>query len=364
MFNRLFPDAPTLRQLPRVLFNVAVFGALVGPPFSLVMAWIVSAPFGRMMQKPVQWLLFSAAIGVAFGLAFYLTCGLPLGYVRRRLVGAPAWYARLVTGLAGLAGGMLGCLVSLGAVRLMFGSGLKLIIPLSQIAVVDGIIAMVIALALNAWARLRAEKELAAARAQSKVLQAQINPHFFFNTLNTISALITVDPDAAQRTIGVLADMSRYAFASAQSDVVPLARELDFARSYLEIEQARFGSRLRFTLPEPSNAGDISLPALTLQPLIENAVRHGIARRIEGGLVSVRLDRNGTRYSLAVENETDSPADLSEGAFFRPGHALANIRDRLRIAYNGQASIAVHAPRPCAVAVTIDAPLAPCQPAA
>ena len=159
-----------------------------------------------------------------------------------------------------------------------------MVMPRSQIVVIDGMIAMAVALALNAWARLQAVRELTAARAQAKALQAQINPHFFFNSLNTISALIPVDPEAAQWTVGLLSDMSRYAFSTAQAEAVPLAREIDFARCYLEIEKARFGDRLRFELPDATAASDICVPALTLQPLVENAVRHGIARRVEGGL--------------------------------------------------------------------------------
>src|SRR5262249_2990968 len=85
--------------------------------------------------------------------------------------------------------------------------------------------------------RANARKAAAEARAQLKALTAQINPHFFFNTLNTIYALIAVDPPAAQRTVGLLADMSRYAFTTAQSDLIPLAQELEFATAYLNIEK-------------------------------------------------------------------------------------------------------------------------------
>jgi len=364
MAYRFFAEAPTLSELPRALLKAAVFGGLVGPPFSLFLGWLLRAPWDRVFARPLYWLSGTAVVGVIFSLAFYLSCGLPLGYVRRRLLAAPAWYTRLITSLTGLGGGMLGCLIAFGSVRLVFGGGIKMLIPLSQIVVIDGMIAMVIALALNAWARLQAEKELTAARAQARALQAQINPHFFFNSLNTISALIPVDPEAAQRTLGLLSDMSRYAFSTAQAETVPLAREIDFARCYLEIEKARFRDRLRFELPAATAAGDISVPSLTLQPLVENAVRHGIARRVKGGSVLVRLNRNGTYYSLTVENETDADAEISEMTFFREGHALANVRDRLRLAYNDRASIKIEVCRRNIVAVTIHAPIRPCLPAA
>ncbi|MEJ7605473.1 MAG: histidine kinase [Bryobacteraceae bacterium] len=364
MLNRFFPEAPGLRQLPRALLNAAVFGALVGPPFSLFLAWLMRAPWERVFARPLYWLLGTTGVGVIFSLAFYVSCGLPLGYVRRRLIAAPACYARLITSLTGLGGGMLGCIIAFAAMRWVFGSGIRMAIPLLQIVVIDGIIAMAVGLALNAWARLQAEKELTVARAHTKALQAQINPHFFFNSLNTISALIATDPDEAQRTVGLLSNMSRYAFSTAQAEAVPLAREIEFARCYLEIEKARFRDRLHFELPDATAAGDISVPSLTLQPLAENSVRHGIAHRVEGGSVMVRLNRNETHYSLVVENEVDCDAEVSEVTFFREGHALANVRNRLRLAYKGQASIEVRACAPNIVVVTIHAPIRPCLPAA
>ena len=125
--------------------------------------------------------------------------------------------------------------------------------------------------------RAKAQKAAAEALSQVKALQAQINPHFFFNTLNTIYALIAVDPKAAQRTVGLLADMSRHAFATAQSDLIPLTQELDFANAYLEIEKVRFGGRLQCEMPDTSRLEGIRVPALVVQPLIENAIRHGIS---------------------------------------------------------------------------------------
>src|SRR5262249_31494514 len=157
--------------------------------------------------------------------------------------------------------------------------------------------------------------------------QAQINPHFFFNTLNTIYALIPVDPTAAQRTLGLLADMSRHAFATARSDLIPLTQELDFASAYLEIEKIRIGSRLQCEMPDAARIEAIRVPALSVQPLVENAIRHGIARRLAGGRVSVEVNRTETQFSLTVKNECEASSDLSESAFFRKGHALENIRE-------------------------------------
>src|SRR5262249_493529 len=136
-------------------------------------------------------------------------------------------------------------------------------------------------------------------------------------------------------------DMSRYVFAGIQTELVPLARELEFAKDYLEIEKVRFGRRLQAELPDATCAEGLTIPALTLQPLIENAVSHGIARIVSGGVIFVRLHRNGSRFSLTVENEVEDSARPTEHDFFRPGHAVHNIRQRLHLAYGGNASIQV-----------------------
>jgi two-component system sensor histidine kinase AlgZ len=167
--------------------------------------------------------------------------------------------------------------------------------------------------------------------------------------------LIPLDPAGAQQTIGYLADMSRYAFASAELETVPLAQEIEFARAYLEIERARFGNRLRFELPGVAEMEGLRLPPLSIQPLVENAIRHGVVRRLDGGAVSIRVQRNGTRFSVSVDNETAEGTNIAEATFFQTSHALMNIRDRLRLIYNETASIEVSAPRPRTVSVTIRA---------
>jgi two-component system sensor histidine kinase AlgZ len=171
---------------------------------------------------------------------------------------------------------------------------------LSHMAILDGFVVMGIITVASVWRQRASEKALTAARAQSRVLQAQINPHFFFNTLNTISSLIPVDPHAAQQTVGRLADMSRYAFSGTERQKVALAEEIEFVRAYLEIEHARFGDRLRFELPCSAQMEGLELPPLIIQPLVENAVRHGIARRADGGAVSVHVHRDGPHFVVVV----------------------------------------------------------------
>lgn len=230
----------------------------------------------------------------------------------------------------------------------------------------DGIIAVVISLVISAFTRMQAERELrertlseAAAKAQTFALQAQINPHFFFNTLNTISALIPIDPRAAQATVGQLADMFRYTLSCSRMELAPLDDELTFARNYLLLERARFGDRLRVELPDKAEAG-VKLPGLTLQPLVENAVRHGIAKRMEGGTIRVEVERRNGECSLSVTNQfdaSDGTPDLKAATVFRPGHALANIRERLQLVFGDRAELSIAVNAPESVTVTVRVPV-------
>jgi LytS/YehU family sensor histidine kinase len=151
--------------------------------------------------------------------------------------------------------------------------------------------------------------------------------------------------------------MSRHAFATSQSDLIPLAQELDFVNAYLEIEKMRFGGRLQCDMPDASKAEGIRVPPLVVQPLIENAIRHGISRRIEGGKLSLEIDRSDACFSLTVKNECEALANRSPSSFFREGHALENIRERLRLHYRDKAFLTISFPNLDAVAVKITGPV-------
>jgi LytS/YehU family sensor histidine kinase len=209
---------------------------------------------------------------------------------------------------------------------------------------VEAVIGAVLAVIVGSFYKLKGqveaaqtelrEKEFATARAQAMALQAQINPHFFFNTLNSISALIDRDPKAAQRMIGLLAGMFRYTFGSSALQSVPLEEELGFVRDYLSIEQARFSSRLQVDLPSQTPAG-IRVPGLVLQPLVENAVRHGISQLLDGGTVGVYMGSEGGEVRIAVRNTADQSSMPDPASIFKAGHALENVRNRLRL-FTGQ----------------------------
>jgi hypothetical protein len=355
--KRLLPPRTTtleIREIPSAILRAALWGAIFGPPIAVFLAWLFQAEVNSADRDWIASLPQQAFVGMIYAVVFYGLCAVPTGYVRRTVQSVPPRVAALFVNLTGVAGAVLAFGLTAALVPRTAGGRQEL-----RVMIVMSLLAVGIAVAVSAWDRGQVEKALAHARARSHVLQAQINPHFFFNTLNTVSALIPINPPEAQRTLGLLADMSRYAFAGAEAHLVPLARELEFATSYLEIERVRFGARLRTELPDAASVEGLSLPALTLQPLIENAVRHGIARRVEGGAISVQVQRTERAFSVIVQNDGDSVGGLSSSAFFQPGHALANIRERLRLVYNGDAgaSVDVSFPRAGRVAVVIHAPV-------
>ncbi|HKU90787.1 MAG TPA: histidine kinase [Steroidobacteraceae bacterium] len=164
--------------------------------------------------------------------------------------------------------------------------------------------------------------------AELKALRTQVDPHFLFNTLNTIADLIGSNPGAAERMTERLAECFRYALAKHSRDLSTLDEELDFARHYLEIEQVRFGDRLRVQLSRGDAAGSEAVPSLLLQPLLENAIRHGLAPVREGGCVTVQARRDGERLHLSIEDDgVGLRSDL------RAGVGLRNVQERLRTLY-------------------------------
>ena len=156
-----------------------------------------------------------------------------------------------------------------------------------------------------------------------EALQARIRPHFLFNTLNTGAALVHARPDEAERVLLDLADLFRSALRGPQR--IPLREELDLTRRYLEIEQLRFGERLRLQWDVPDDLPEVLAPSLSIQPLAENAIRHGIERRPSGGALDIEVRQLASSVQVTVRN------DLPEAGTPTRGHAvgLASARERV-----------------------------------
>lgn len=182
-----------------------------------------------------------------------------------------------------------------------------------------------------------------AARAELQALQARINPHFFFNALNTAAALVQDDPQAAEQLLERFSELFRYAFRRGGEECVPLEDELAFIADYLAIEKARFGSRLQYTVAPAPGVKDEPIPPLVLQPLVENAVVHGRDPETGACEVTVRAwrERDG-RVVLEVRDQGPGPGSAPAR---QKGHALENIATRLA-ARGGRLEIAAAADGP------------------
>jgi signal transduction histidine kinase len=193
------------------------------------------------------------------------------------------------------------------------------------------------------------EARLLAQQAQLAAIRAQINPHFLFNALHSVGALVASDPALAERGLERLGDLLRYALRS--DDQVTLRSELAFTRDYLALEQLRLGDRLHVSEQIDDAAQAVLVPPLILQPLVENAIRHGIAGRAEGGSISLAARVDGGRCRLTVADDGQGP-----GGPGSDGIGYTTIRRRLSALYGDLASFAIER-RDEGFAVSIELPL-------
>lgn len=187
--------------------------------------------------------------------------------------------------------------------------------------------------------RLRARSQLpAATTARLAELQSRIRPHFLFNTLNTAIALVRIDPGRAEQVLEDLSELFRVALIESGHKVT-LAEEIELARRYLDIEQIRFGARLQVSWDLDEGAGTARVPPLVLQPLVENAVRHGVEPAPEGGWVRIRTR---CRRGQALVSVTNSVPPVPQPGQSRAGHgmALRNVKERLRLMHDVTADFA------------------------
>jgi two-component system sensor histidine kinase AlgZ len=182
------------------------------------------------------------------------------------------------------------------------------------------------------------QAELLSREAQLKALKAQVNPHFLFNSLNSISALTTMDPARAREMCVKLSDFLRNSLRLGERTSIPLSEELALARTYLEVEQVRFGDRLRVHQDFDRECGNCDVPPLLLQPLVENSIKHGIATLVEGGEIGITGRRSKEIMRVTVEN----PYDPEAPATGKSGFGLINVRNRLEARWGTAAKLEVN----------------------
>jgi LytS/YehU family sensor histidine kinase len=177
-----------------------------------------------------------------------------------------------------------------------------------------------------------AHLETRLAQARLKTLEAELHPHFLFNTLHAISTLVHTQPESADRMISRLSDLLRITFSRSDAACVTLHEELEFLQKYLEIEQTRFQDRLTVDYAVDPDTFDAEVPRLILQPLVENAIKHGVAPQLGPGIIAIGSRRDGDRLYLTVR---DNGVGLTGGtrARLHGGVGLSNTRDRLECLY-------------------------------
>jgi two-component system LytT family sensor kinase len=193
-----------------------------------------------------------------------------------------------------------------------------------------------------------------ATSAELQALRAQVNPHFLFNALSTIADLVVVDPRKAERAIEMLAETFRYVLMNHDRHMVSVSEELDFIRQYLAIEQVRFGARLTVHIEVDPVVRRRSIPALILQPLVENAIKHGLAPKIGPGLLTIEVRETDGCLRLSVEDNGDGPL-LPRRPLKSTGTGLRNTSERLQTLYQGDARLTMETmpSRGCRVTILI-----------
>lgn len=325
--------------------------------------WLVGGmfrPLSLNLHAFVSALLFANSIGFTLHAIFLVTGGLGLDRRVRRLgvLATGIYYTVLCT---------LG--VVIGVMLVMAGHGAAfqwLAHPrwLASMAFTSALISVVIGAILLARERqAHAEAELArerarieraereAAAANLRALQAQIEPHFLFNTLANVASLVDADPAQARRMLESFNRFLRSSLAATRAAATTLGAEAELIGAYLEVLQVRMGARLRYRIDVPAELAGFALPPMLLQPIVENAIRHGIEPKVEGGEVAMRAWRTADGIRVEVADTGVGFAAATAG-----GLGLTNVRDRLRLLHGDRASIAVAENAPSGTRVTLELP--------
>lgn len=303
-------------------------------------AWFAAQVRGEPLawaRASAIWLVWAAVWAALTPIALRLEAWFPLQ--RPRFLGAlavhgvaSATFALVNLALFALAAPVIGATqvepTWLGTFSRLLGTTLLLNLPVYWLIVAAAHVERLVRTAREKDRRqLRLEAQLADARLQA--LRTQLQPHFLFNALNTISVLMHENVDSADRILLQLSALLRRSLDSTEAHEVTLGEEIGFLESYLEIEQARFGGRLSYHILIPDQVLEARVPNLILQPLVENALRHGLATRAGPGRVEIKAERHGDSLLLCV---TDDGRGLPPATIERVG--LTNTRARLRLLYS------------------------------
>ena len=335
---------------------MAAVHPIVARPARLAIYLGVALAFGGLLAlivdevAPGKGLAASAAIALPLALVYAFQC-LTVWYPVRALAADPDRSGRLVLVLTVASFVMAAVWTGIGFVwasaleQLGLAGTLERFRATMPIVFSIGVFLFALATLLHAFfaaversrrAERRAlELQVHAREAELKSLKAQLDPHFLFNSLNSVAALIGSDPPAARRMCFLMAGFFRKSLGRARREAIPLAEEIYLAQTFLAIEEVRFGDRLRPVFDIAEGAQTLAVPPLVLQPLIENAVHHGVAQLVEGGEIRLEARRLDHELLLVVENPCDPERPASRGT----GTGLANVRARLEALFGHRARL-------------------------
>ena len=316
----VFYSGISLRTPPRQMLEAfaisMLFSTIIGPTLGIVMPRVGHAVACRF-SFPFDWVVLIATM-VTIALAGSFTAILILaaiGYLH---------------GAGIVATWMAGSLKASIAITLTFGIFLTVVESMRR--QIDEA-----RMALRTKERDEAEARRLAAEAQLASIESRVQPHFLFNTLNSIAALVHHDPAGAERMTGQLAALLRSALDSTATPIVPLDDELKVVRAYLDIERVRFGDRLRYSVDVVDGAGSLMVPRMALQTLVENSVKYAVSPRRDGASIRVCAAAAGERLTVTVED--DGPG--FEASTRPGGHGLDLLERRLHMLFGDRASLNV-----------------------
>lgn len=312
--------------------------------------------------------LRSLVITVVYVFTIGTAAGIISPRVLRRFEGHPAavqLVVRIITGFVVLAVGVItvpGLLLVLGVIETDAYVAVAMLTNWPAY-VWAAMVVMIVSISLHEWMRRELEAKLRtaerdeavsrqlAAEAQLAALEARVRPHFLFNALNSIAALIPANPSRAEQMVGQVASVLRSSLDGEGTRLVPLTDELRTVTDYLEVERVRFGDRLRYRFDVAADATGILIPRLSVQTLAENAVKYAVSPRSDGGSIVFRANAAAGRVRISV---CDDGAGFDESAI-RPGHGLALLRSRLYMLLGPAATLHIDKrPGTMTVAMEID----------
>jgi two-component system sensor histidine kinase AlgZ len=314
-------------------------------------AWIPLAALLAYLLATTNAITLREALALAFPLCFvyafvclsaWYPCRVtPLEHTRlSRLVATHLAGALVATALWILAGRFLAVelseIASFRGLNQRYSAGIPLLVGTGILFYLLSVAFYYILLGIEASRDAEARvlhASMLAREAELRALKAQVNPHFLFNSLNSISALTGSDPSKAREMCILLGDFLRRTLGLGEKSAIPLSEEISLIHAFLAVEKIRFGARLRMEENIDQRALGMNVPPLLLQPLVENAVAHGIANLVDGGCIRLDVALRDEELSIIVENTFDPEAPLRR----RNGVGLANVRQRLEARYGNRA---------------------------